>query len=125
MADSKIFTSDYERRLIVAQELLERTKNEITFLKLQIKQEKQQERWAKSSPIIRDMKARYPGICIENGAGLTYLSMDVGVCESFEPPFGWECSHRDPQNSSLGSPIVETYHLRHCPANLYVTKHVR
>jgi len=117
--------TDYEVRLERAQKQLTEVKDQIEFLKLQIKQERKQARWAKGSPIIRDMKKRWPHLRVDNGAGTTYLGLDVGVLESFDAPVGWELFDRYPQNSSLGSPIVEIYRLRHCPANLYVTKHVR
>ncbi len=117
--------SDYATRLIDAQAKLEDLREHIVFLKLQIKQEKKQAKWAKESPTIKDLRAKYPHLRVDNGAGMTYLGLDVGVLEAFDAPVGWERYDSRPQNSSLGSPIVEIYRLRHCPAQLYVTKHVR
>lgn len=120
-----LITSGYERRLASALEVLEKTKSEIDFLKLQIKEEKKQTRWAKGSPIIKDMVKRYPGLRIDNGAGLTYLGLDVQCTETFNAPFGWECFETRRIDDSLGSPVLSIYKLRNCPAHLYVTKHIR
>jgi len=123
--DSLMFTSTYERRLVEAQERLDKAKSEVAFFKLQIKQEKRQHRWASSNPEIKALLKQHPTMRCENGAGLTYLSIDVSVLDTFEVPEGWQLFETSRRSDSLGAPVCSIYHKTHFPANLYVTKHVR
>ncbi len=77
--DPLMFTSTYERRLVEAKERLDKAKSEVAFFKLQIKQEKKQHLWASSNPEIKALLKQHPTMRCENGAGLTYLSIDVPV----------------------------------------------
>lgn len=119
--------NDYESRLAVAVEKLAALKHEIAFFKLQIKQEKKQAVWAKGSPIIRQFKAQWPDLTIDNGAGLTYLGLKFGVTDEYEShiPFGWECYETRTTGTGLGDPVLKIYRSRGVPALLYVTKAVR
>lgn len=122
-----MFTT-YESRLQEALEKQEKIKAEIDFLRLQIKQERQQTRWCNSSPFMKQFRKQWPDARIDNGAGLTYISLDFGVLDpNYEEHLpGWELfdtTRIDP--NSLGSPILRKYKFPGIPAHLYVTKAVR
>ncbi len=116
--------TQYEERLQSALARLADDKAEVEFLKLQIKQEKKQAKWAKESPVLKQFKAQWPELTIDNGAGMTYLGLHFAAHEEYEQhiPFGWECYDTRKVHDGLGSPIVKIYRMRHVPALLYVTK---
>lgn len=117
--------SDYETRLAQALTKAAALKDEIAYLRLQIKQEVKQAKWAKGSPIIKQFKACWPDVQIDNGAGLTYLSLKFGPLDDYEPHLvGWELFDSYRVDESLGSPIIKQYRMKGVPAVLYVTKHV-
>ena len=112
----------YTERLANAQVCLRDIKAEIEFLKLQIKQEAKQVRWAKGSPglkaILRDKR-----ISAEHGAGMTYLAIHLSVLESYAVPDGWEMVEQTRQRN-IGDPVCTKYRKQGFPALLYVTKEV-
>lgn len=118
--------TNYEQRLEAALKKQADIKDEIDFLRLQIKQEKKQEKWASRSPVISQIKAKFPDLRVDNGAGLTYLTMNFSVLDQSELPQGWTLFDANPQDKqNLGSPIVERYKYPDVPAMLYITRQVR
>jgi hypothetical protein len=118
----------YERRLADALAKQADLKHEIEFLRLQLKQEAKQCRWAKSSPVIKQFKAQWPDLRIDNGAGMTYLGLTFSVLDhDYEQhlPVGWVKFEERIDSSLIGSPIQRTYKYSGIPALLYVTKAVR
>jgi hypothetical protein len=120
----------YEQRLRDA--LIKQTaiNNEITYLRLQIKQEAAQVRWAKTSPIIKGLKAQWPDAHIDSSPDRTYVSISLGVLDpNPDPlllPFGWEKFEENQLSpGSLGSSVLSIYRLKGCPAYIYITKAVR
>ena len=119
--------TDYEKRLHEALIQQQELKEAIAFLRLQIKQERKQERWAKTSPIIKQMKARWPSLRIENGAGCSYLGIALSAKDPGITPHlpEWELLEQyAAYPSKLGSPIVTKYRMKGVPALLYVTQEV-
>lgn len=118
--------TNYEQRLQDALIKQEEVKNEIAYLRLQIKQELKQCRWAKGSPIIKQFQRQWPDLHIDNGPGITYLSLSFSVLDvNYEEhlPVGWEkFEERSIDSNALGSPILKTYRMKNVPALLYVTK---
>lgn len=122
---TNIFNS-YAQRLEQALKKLVDTKNEIVFLRLQIKQEKKQEKWANGSPVIAQLKELFPELRIENGAGMSYLGLTFEVLDKAVLPAGWSLFDSEPQDrNQIGSPINEKYKYTGIPAMLYVTRKVR
>lgn len=119
--------TDYERRLEEALEKQANLKSEIEFLRLQIKQERKQIRWAKGSPIIKQMKAQWPDLRIDNGAGMTYLGLTFRVTDPNPEPHlpGWVLHETRRDSDRLDAPIVDVYRYHGIPAMLYVTRNVR
>ncbi len=100
-------------------------KHEIEFLRLQIKQENRQTKWAQSSPVIAHLKSLFPDLRIENGAGLTYLGLTFGVLDTATVPDGWTLWEAEPQDrNQIGSPMIEKYKYHGIPAMLYITRKV-
>lgn len=117
--------SDYEVRLQTALIKQAGLKDEIAFLRLQIKQEKKQAKWAASSLTIRELKELFPEAKIDNGAGVTYISVDLSRTDLRQAPGSWEQRDREvvfPNN--IGSPVRCTYRMQGVPANLYITRAV-
>lgn len=119
--------TDYERRLQEALTKQANIKEEIAFLRLQIKQEVKQTKWAKGSPDIKELSRLYPDLRIDNGAGTTYMGLTRSVLDvPVQLPAGWELFESHPQDpSTIGSPVVNKYRFKGLPALLYVTKAVR
>ena len=126
MSSKPMFTSEYETRLAEALEKQERIKHEIKFLRLQIKQERQQERWCKGSPDIKELCKQFPEHRIDNGAGLTYFAVDLSVLDALPAlPDEWVAFDRHVIHpSSISSPVCTKYRKNGVPAHLYITKAV-
>lgn len=121
-----MFTSEYERRLAEALEKQERIKHEIEFLRGQIKQERQQERWCKGSTDIKALKKIFSEHRIDNGAGLTYFAVNLTCLQATpELPEGWIEFERHSINQNIGSPICRKFRKLGVPAHIYITKAVR
>jgi hypothetical protein len=116
--------SDYTNRLANAEKKLEELKAEIAFLKLQIKQEKQQAQWAKGSEVLKSLLKVFPDATVENGAGCTYVTARVSVSDKREVPEGWELRESKAESSNIGAPLHKLYRMPHTPVNLYVIKQV-
>jgi hypothetical protein len=116
-----IYTERLEAALTMRSELAA----EITFLRLQIKQERQQAKWAKGSQAVKDVLAVYPMAQIENGAGMSYITVKLACSDMLLCPGGWSLhEQREVDPSKLNSPVLTTYRNHGVPALIYVVKQV-
>ena len=117
--------TDYTTRLATAIVAAAKIKDEIAYLKLQIKQEKAQTKWAKTSPQVKDLQAMFPGAEVQSDSSMTYISVHLPVSATVNLPFGWELREQRAVNAvTLGSPVVSFYKTPRTPINLYITKAV-
>lgn len=121
--------TDYEIRLEKALEDKSKINDEIDFLRLQIKQEKKQAKWAKGSPVIKELMSQWPDARIDHGAGMTYVNLSFSVLDApYEQrlPTPWEkIEERKVDRESVFSPILRAYRLKDSPVLIYATQTVR
>lgn len=116
---------NYEERLQNALQRQRDIKEEVAFLRLQIKQEKQQARWAKGSMDVTFIRSIYPHVEVENGAGCTYMSVKLTAADLMLYPLGWEIvDMREVDDTRLNSPMLVKMRRVGVPALLYITKDV-